>query len=141
MVILDTNVLSALIRQAPEPDPVIVSWLDRQPSTSIWTTSVSIFEIRYGLGIMPGGRRKEVKLAAFERTMAEDLQQRVLAFDNAAAEEAAFLMEARHRSGTLRDLRDTMIAGIALAQRATLATRNVRHFDDLRVPVVNPWQT
>lgn len=89
---------------------------------------------------MPVGRRKAVKLAAFERAMAEELDQRVLPFDNAAAEEAASLMEVRHRSGTLRDLRDTMIAGIALAQRATLATRNVRHFDDLSVPVVNPWQ-
>jgi predicted nucleic acid-binding protein len=141
MVILDTNVLSALIRQAPDADPVIVSWLDRQPTTSVWTTSISIFEVRYGLGIMPVGRRKAVKLAAFERAIGEELDRRVLVFDNAAAEQAAFLMEARHRTGTLRDLRDTMIAGIALAQRATLATRNVRHFDDLSVPVVNPWQS
>jgi len=64
----------------------------------------------------------------------------VLQFDHAAAEETALLMGARHRLGRRGDLRDTMIAGIALAQRATLATRNIRHFDDLAVPVVDPWR-
>jgi predicted nucleic acid-binding protein len=68
------------------------------------------------------------------------MERRVLPFDEAAAEEAALLMGARHRSGRPGELRDTMIASIALAQRATLATRNVRHFDDLDVPVVDPWR-
>jgi predicted nucleic acid-binding protein len=140
MVILDTNVLSALIRQDPDPDPVIVSWLDRLPSLSVWTTSITVFEVRYGLATMPVGRRQAFKLAAFERFLEDDLEGRVHPFDHGAAEHAALLMEARHRAGRPRELRDTMIAGIALAQRATLATRNVRHFDDLSVPVVDPWQ-
>jgi len=140
MIILDTNVLSALIRQGPDPDPVILSWLDRQAPMSVWTTSLTMLEIRYGLAVMPVGRRRAVKLAAFERFLEEDLEHRVLPFDNAAAEHAAALMEVRHRAGRPRELRDTMIAGIALAQRATLATRNVRHFDDLNVPIVDPWQ-
>jgi hypothetical protein len=63
----------------------------------------------------------------------------VLQFDYAAAEETASLMGVRHRTGRMGELRDKMIAGIALAQRAMLATRNVRHFDDLSIPVVNPW--
>ena len=88
---------------------------------------------------MPPGRRQQDRTSRFERTINEKLEQRVLPFDQAAAEEAATLMTVRRRSGRTVELRDTMIAGIALAQRATLATRNVRHFDDLRVLVVNPW--
>jgi predicted nucleic acid-binding protein len=138
MIILDSNVISALMR--PQPDPAVVTWLDFQPRTSLWTTSITVMEIRYGLVIMPPGRRRSLRLAAFDRVIVDDMERRVLPFDEAAAEEAALLMSARHRSGRLGELRDTMIAGIALAQRATLATRNVRHFDDLRVPVVDPWR-
>ena len=137
MIILDTNVLSALIKD--EPDPVIQHWLDRLPELSIWTTTINIFEIRYGLAIMPADRRQSQMLAGFERAVEEKLARRVLSFDFGAAEQAASLMAARKIAGRPIDLRDTMIAGIALVQRATLATRNVRHFDDLDVPVVNPW--
>ncbi len=138
VIVLDTNVLSALMLAAPEVG--VASWLDRQARTSVWTTSVTIFEIRYGLAAMPAGRRRTEREALFERVVKEKLEGRVLSFDQAAAEEAATLMEQRRRAGRLGELRDTMIAGIALAQRATLATRNVRHFDDLKVPVVDPWR-
>ncbi len=96
-------------------------------------------EISYGLLTMPAGRRRTERQSAFARLMEENFEHRVLFFDYAAAEAAASLMGARHRAGRPGELRDTMIAGIALAQRATLATRNVRHFDDLRIPVVDPW--
>jgi hypothetical protein len=137
MIILDTNVLSALMLH--EPDPVVAFWIDRQARTSVWTTSLTIFEIRNGLALMPPGRRQQERTSRFERAIDEKLEQRVLPFDQPAAEEAAILMATRQRSGRMGELRDTMIAGIAVAQRATLATRNVRHFDDLSVPVVNPW--
>jgi toxin FitB len=137
MIILDTNVLSALMLR--EPDVVVASWLDRQARTSVWTTAVTIFEIRYGLAAMPAGRRRTERYALFERLVEEQLERRVLSFDHAAAEEAARLMDGRRRVGRPGELRDTMIAGIALAQRATLATRNARHFDDLSVPIVDPW--
>jgi predicted nucleic acid-binding protein len=139
MIIVDSNVISALMLATP--DPVVLSWFDRQPTTSIWTTSITIFEIRFGLEIMPAGRRRSNLQAQFERVIDEDLEQRVLAFDPAAAKEAATLMANRQRTGRVGDLRDTMIASIALTHRATLATRNVRHFQDLSVPVVDPWQT
>jgi toxin FitB len=137
MIVLDTNVLSALM--LAEPEIVVASWLDRQPPTSVWTTSITIFEIRYGLAAMPAGRRRTERHALFERLVEEKLERRVLSYDYAAAEEAAALMDKRRRAGRIGELRDTMIGGIALAQRATLATRNVRHFDDLSVPVVDPW--
>ena len=79
--------------------------------------------------------------AAFAHLLKEDLEERVLDFDSAAASEAALLAAERQKSGRSVDMRDTQIAGIALARRATLATRNVRHFQDLKVPVVDPWRT
>jgi toxin FitB len=137
MIILDSNIVSALMRV--EPDPPMIAWLDLQPRALLWTTVVTILEIRHGLAIMPAGQRRNQRLAAFDRVIVEDMENRILPFDQAAAEEAAPLMAARQRSGRSAELRDTMIAGIAIAQRATLATRNVRHFDDLKVPVVDPW--
>ena len=137
MVILDTNVLSALIKD--EPDPAIEGWLDGQADVSVWTTAISIFEIRYGLAMMPSGRRQSLMLAEFQRMIEETLEERILVFDRPAAEQAALLMARRKTAGRPIDLRDTMIGGIALAQRATIATRNVRHFSDLELPVVDPW--
>jgi len=136
MVILDTNVLSALMRQTPEER--IVVWLDSQPRTSIWITSVTVLEAEYGLQIITAGKRRTLLLQAFEALL-EKISQRVVAFDLASAQQAAGLMAARHKKGRPGELRDTMIAGIVLAHHATLATRNTAHFEDLAVPVINPW--
>lgn len=136
MIVLDTNVLSATMRQTP--DPPVVAWLDRQPRTSIWTTSVSVFEVRFGLQILPAGKRRTLLFQAFE-AMLEILGHRVAFFDDAAAQQAGDLMAARHRNGRPADLRDTIIAGIVLAHHATLATRNTAQFADIAAPVVNPW--
>jgi len=136
MIILDTNVLSALMRQVPDPN--VVTWLDRQPRTSIWTTSVTVFEVWFGLQILAAGRRRTLLTEAFEELLAR-IGRRVVTFDVAAARQASDLMAARHKKGSPGDLRDTMIAGIALAQHATLATRNIVHFEDTSIPLVNPW--
>jgi predicted nucleic acid-binding protein len=136
MIILDTNVLSALMRQTP--DRHVIEWLDRQPRTSIWTNSVTILEIRFGLQIMVTDKRRLLLTQAFE-TALEAMGNRIASFDAAAATAPAELMAARQKRGRPGDLRDTMIAGIVLAHRATLATRNTGHFEDLSVPVVNPW--
>jgi predicted nucleic acid-binding protein len=137
MIILDTNVLSALMRKAPEAS--VVTWLDHQPSESVWITSITLFEARLGLALLPKGRRQQTLLAAFARLLEEDLENRVVDFDSAAATEAASLAAERQKAGRPVDIRDTQIAGIALARHATLATRNVRHFADLKVPVIDPW--
>jgi toxin FitB len=136
MIILDTDVLSEAMRA----NPTVLAWLNTQPKPSIWTTAITVFEIRLGLSIMPVGRRRTLQESAFARAIADKLEGRVLAFDRAAAEETAALAHRRYSAGRTKEDRDTMIAGIALAQRATLATRNVRHFDDLSVRVVNPWE-
>jgi len=137
VIILDTNVLSALMRKAPEGP--VVAWLDGQPTESVWITSITLFEARLGLALLPKGRRRQALETAFGRLLEEDLDNRVLDFDSAAATEAALLAAERQKAGRPVDMRDTQIAGIALARHATLATRNIRHFRDLKVPVVDPW--
>lgn len=137
MIVLDTDVLSALMR--PVPETPVVAWLDRQPADSVWITSITLFEVRLGLALLTKGRRHKALEAAFDRLLKEHLENRVLDFDSAAATEAASLAAARQRTGRPVDIRDTQIAGIALARRASLATRNVRHFSDLKVPVIDPW--
>jgi predicted nucleic acid-binding protein len=89
--------------------------------------------------LLPRGRRRSGLERAFERVLEEDLSNRVLDFDSAAAASAARLAADRHRAGHTVDFRDTLIAGIAQARRATIATRNTRHFEGLDVPVVDPW--
>jgi predicted nucleic acid-binding protein len=137
VIILDTNVLSSLMRT--RPDAPVVNWLDRQPAESVWITSITVFETRLGIALLPQGRRRRALEAAFTRLLEDDLENRVLDFDMAAAASAASLAAERQRAGRPADMRDTQIAGIALARHATLATRNLRHFADLKVPVVDPW--
>ncbi len=137
MIILDTNVLSALMRTSP--DAAVVRWLDAQPAESIWVTSITVFETHLGLALLPQGRRRRALEAAFARLLEDDLENRVLDFDVNAAASAAVLAAGRQRAGRPADIRDTLIAGIALARHGTVATRNVRHFADLKVPVVDPW--
>ena len=137
MILLDTNVLSALMRT--RPDPVVVAWLDSQAPESVWTTAVSVFEIRFGIELLPAGRRRKALAEAFDTMLRDDLDGRIAAFDAAASAEAAELAARRQRRGRPVELRDTLIAGIALARRSAVATGNVRHFDGLNVNVVNPW--
>ncbi len=101
--------------------------------------SVTLFEIRFGLALLASGRRKKLLHERFEELLQDDLQNRVLLFDTNAAAQAAQLAADRKAGGRPVDMRDTFIAGIALAHKAILATRNIRHFSDLSVTVVNPW--
>jgi predicted nucleic acid-binding protein len=137
VIVLDTNVLSALMQQ--QPDAQVVAWLDKQPAESIWISSITLFEARYGLALLAAGQRKSLLQERFDQLLQDDLENRVLLFDANAATQAAQVAAERKAHGRPVDMRDTFIAGIALARRATLATRNTRHFDDLSVPVVNPW--
>jgi hypothetical protein len=137
VIILDTNVLSALMRA--EPDAAVVEWLDRQPESSIWTTAVTLMEIRYGLQSMPAGRRREQMTRELEVLLREEIEGRYANFDAAAAVQAADLMAAQRRKGRVVEIRDTMIAGIVVSRNATLATRNTIHFSEIDSRLVNPW--
>ena len=136
MIILDTNVISELMHVAP--DPRVVSWMDRQRRTSIWITSITIFEVIYGLEIMVPGRKQVTLRSSFEALL-NKLEDRIALFDQSAAQKAAGLMASRQKKGRPRDLRDTMIAGIVLAKQAALATHNTSHFDDISAAIIDPW--
>lgn len=138
MILLDTNILSALMQEEPQPEVVI--WLDGQPPESIWTTAITVFEVRFGLEILVAGRRRQRLEKAFTQAIEEDLQGRVVNFDAAAAEAASAIAARRRRAGRLVEIRDLMIAGIASARKAVLATRNILHFEGLEIPLVNPWR-
>jgi predicted nucleic acid-binding protein len=137
MIVLDTDVLSALMRR--EHDPVAVAWLDDQPRESVWTTAIAVFEVRFGLAQLVPSRRRRTLEAAFARSLVEDFEGRVLPFDEGAAQEATVRAAERRDAGCPIDFRDIEIAGIVAASRATLATRSVRHFEGLAIKVVNPW--
>jgi predicted nucleic acid-binding protein len=138
MIILDTNVLSALM--LAQPVAAVLKWLDRQPESSIWTTSITLMELRAGVESLPAGRRRDQLAQELEVVLREEIGGRYVSFDVPAAEQAAMLMGKRKPKGRPGEIRDTMVAGIALASRATLATRNTDHFADLSVPVINPWK-
>lgn len=137
MILLDTNVISEFM--GPAPEQRVANWLDVQPRSSVWTTSINVYEIRSGLFAMPAGKRRTALETKFERLLRSSLQGRILQFDSDAAFRAAVLCADRRRRGRPVDVRDTMIAGIVLANNSKLATRNVRHFEDIAGSVVNPW--
>lgn len=102
MIILDTNVLSALMRQTP--DQGVIDWLDEQPRTSVWTTSITILEVRFGVQLMPVGKKRSLLMKAFESVL-DKIGQRVASFDTPAAQQAAELMAYRQKKGRPGDLR------------------------------------
>ncbi len=138
MIILDTNILSAVMQE--KGDRTIVAWLDRQAWESIWTTAITVFEIRFGLSTLTKGKRRVKLEEAFQQTLKNILEGRILPFDEGAALAAGELAAERRRQGIAVDMRDTQIAGIAIAKRSAIATRNTKDFKDLAVPVINPWE-
>lgn len=138
MILLDTNVLSAVMQRKPES--AVIAWLDLQAAEAVWISSITLFEARYGLAVLTDGQRKTLLRQRLEELVQEELDHRVAVFDVRAADRAAELAAARKKQGRPVDIRDTFIAGIALAHGATLATRDTRHFADLPVPVINPWE-
>jgi predicted nucleic acid-binding protein len=137
MLVLDTNVISELMKA--EPHPRVIAWLDSQPSISVWTTSVSVFEISFGLNSLPDGKRKSVLQDAFEAMLADDLEYHVLDFDRPAAIRAGEISAKLHGLSRPVEVRDVQIAGIVSVRQAILATRNLKHFQDTNISLVNPW--
>jgi toxin FitB len=137
VILLDTNVLSALMQRSP--DPAVVSWLDEQPAESIWTTSITVFEVRTGLELLAASRRRARLERAFAQLLDDELDGRVQSFDQPAALAAGSIAGTRQRAGRTVEVRDVQIAGIALSRKGTLATGNTRHFRGLGIDIVDPW--
>jgi len=137
MIVLDTNVISELLR--PKPDGAVESWLADLPPASVFTTAITEAEILYGVHLLPDGKRKNELLAAIGPIFAEDFAGRVLPFDEDAADAYAKLAVARRQAGRPISQLDAQIAAIAASRGAAIATRNVSDFADIGVAVINPW--
>lgn len=137
MILLDTNILIEITADAP--DRGVVRWLDSVDRSDLWTTAICIFEMEFGVHKRDEGRRREEARAKLDDLVTDMLSERIVAFDHLSAAIAARLFHARRRIGRTVPERDTFIAGIALLHQATFVTRNVTHFADLAIDVVNPW--
>lgn len=135
MIVLDTNVVSELMR--PAPDPGVVAWVAAQGT--LWLTAVSEAELRLGVALMPSGARAAAVGAAVAAMLAEDFAGRILPFDGAAARAYAAICAERRAAGRPIAAFDAMIAGIARSAGATVATRNLRDFEGCGVALINPW--
>lgn len=137
MIVLDTNVLSELIR--PQPSPKVVAWLRAQTRSRLFTTAISRCEMLYGTLLLPDGQRKrrlqQEVLAIFETDMAG----RVLPYDGAAADAHAVFAATRRAHGRPVAMADAMIVGIAHSRGAAIATRNMRDYEECGVMLVDPW--
>jgi predicted nucleic acid-binding protein len=138
MIVLDTNVLSELMRS--QPHAAVVDWVAAQPRASLYTTSVNKAEILYGIAALPEGRRRAALAAAAEVMFADDLAGRVLSFDAAAAAHYAEIVMARRRTGSPIDAFDAQIAATARVAGAGVATRDIGGFDGCGIALVDPWQ-
>ena len=134
MILLDTNVISALMQR--QPDPVVVAWLNAQSPQQIWLPSVVVFELRFGASIHPEQHRQVDLHERLDRLLEQLIEGRIAPLDGQAAQQAAQLAAWRQAKGTSVDLRDTLIA---LARGAMLATRNHRHFNDTTIGLINPF--
>ena len=137
MIVLDTNVVSELLR--PEPDPNVRTWFDSQDDGEMFLTAVTEAELRFGVEIMPEGQRRERKMGAVESILSLGFQNRILPFDHGAAWEYAKVAAGLRAVGRPAHQYDGLIAAIARSHNAEMATRNVKHFEGCGLQVINPW--
>lgn len=136
MIVLDTNVISAVIGDHDEPR--VVAWLDAVPEL-VCLTSITAAELRLGAAVLPAGRRRARLQHEIEAVLTEDFADAVLPFDEPASAAYARVVADRRRLGRLISVPDAQIAAICLSRDAALATRNIRDFDDTGVTVIDPW--
>lgn len=137
MILLDTNVLSELMR--PAPDAAVERWLTAQPDTSMFISAITEAELRYGAALLPSGKRRSTLTAEIEGMLDEDFGGRILPFDRLAAQAFAAIAADRRGAGRPISQADAQIAAIARSRGASLATRNVPDFDGCGIEVINPW--
>jgi len=137
VILLDTNVVSEVIKA--RPDLVVARWLAGRPAESVFVSAVTEAELRFGVALLPEGRRRTALADALENLIAEDFAGRILPFDSEAAVEYGALAASRRQVGRPISVPDAQIAAIAVARGAILATRNVADFADCGLRIINPW--
>ncbi|MBK8177026.1 MAG: type II toxin-antitoxin system VapC family toxin [Rhodospirillales bacterium] len=139
MLVLDTNLVSELMR--PHPAPAVLAWVGAQPMMEMAITAVSTMEIRFGIHVLPEGKRRVELDRKFSELIVQGFADRVLPFDSHAAEACADIRAMRQRTGRRIATEDAMIAAIAKAHGATVVTRDENGFAGCGVPIINPWET
>ena len=137
MTVLDTNVLSEALK--PAPSGQVLRWLAAQTPSAVFTTTITMAEVLYGVEAMPAGKRRTRLLAAVENMFAEQFEGRILPFDEQAARLFASIVAVRNAAGRPISQMDAMIAAIARSNRAALSTRNTADFEDCKIQLINPW--
>ena len=137
MIVLDTNVVSELMR--PSPATNVVDWVTQQAATTLYFSTISEAELRYGVEVLLAGQRRAGLLAAIEGMLREDFAGRILPFDSDAARAYAVIAAGRRVAGRPISQADCQIAAIAHSRGASVATRNAGDFEDCGIAVVNPW--
>ena len=139
MILLDTNVISELMR--PSPAPAVERWVGDQPAPSLFISAVTEAELRYGLALLPDSHRRRQLVAQAEAMLATDFAGRILPFDSAAAAAYADIAATRRFAGRPISQADAQIAAISRSRGASLATRNVADFVDCGVEIIDPRET
>lgn len=137
MIVIDTNIASALM--ARQRDEAVDRWLNATDAAQVWLPTLVVYEISGGINLKADGKRKRELEAAFAVLLGV-FAERILLFDTAAAMAAACIAANRERRGRRVGDVDTMLAGLCVSRSARVATRNVRHFSDLQIEVINPWK-
>jgi predicted nucleic acid-binding protein len=137
VIVLDTNVVSELMRQVPNDE--VVRWVDRYPADEVFITAVTAAELAYGVKRMPDGHRKTTLSVKVSELLTEDFQGQILPFDGVAAAYYGEIAAAREQQGSPISMADAQIAAICRRFAACLATRNIKDFVDTGITVLNPW--
>jgi toxin FitB len=138
VIVLDTNVISELARQVPEPG--VLSWLDSLEVLEVATTAVTAAELRYGVARLPDSHRKRELAVVIRGILAEDFHGRVLPFDDRASVRYADIVIGRERIGRPIGIADAQIAAICRDSGGILATRNIADFEETGIELINPWK-
>ncbi len=141
MIILDTNVISEVMKPPELRSDIVLAWLAAQDGNSLYTTTVSFGEISFGFELLPAGKRKNAFQAAAQQVFDIGLRGRILDYDKPSASAYARMAAGRIRRGLSVPTKDVMIAAIALSRTMAVATRNTRDFEDCGVTVINPWDS
>lgn len=137
MILLDTNIISELMKKVPSAN--VINWLDQQDVTQLFITSITIAEISYGLNALPTGERRRYLEDAFNKSIRDTFKHRILFFDETAAHQHGKLMSHRKQLGKPLSILDGQIAAVVSIHGASLATRNVRDFSDCEIDLINPF--
>ncbi len=137
MIVLDTNVVSEIMKNSPSIH--VLTWLDQQPVNQLFITAITVAEISYGINVLPNGKRQQLLESAFHNAVNGAFKHRILFFDDAAAQLYGKLMSHRKALGRPLSVLDGQIAAMTAAKQASLATRNIRDFENCNLELINPF--